>query len=65
MTDETDQIEKDFKEKCVELLDSFALFYYLNSGLPITNGHLFEPNGEKPEEIEGEMLNLKLLYEEF
>ena len=41
------------------------LFYYLNCRLPLTNGHLFVPSGEKSEGIEGEKLNLKVFYENF
>ena len=43
----------------VEFLVSLALFYYLNGRFLLTNGHLFVPDGEKSEEIEGEKLNLK------
>ena len=44
---------------------SLVLFYYLNGIIPLTNGHLFVPNGKKSEEIEGEKLNVKVLCENF
>ena len=49
----------------LELFNLFSLFYYLNSRLPLANGHLFVPYGEKPEQIKGDNLKLKLLYEKF
>ena len=49
----------------LELFNLFSLFYYLNSRLPLTSGHLFVPYGEKPEQIKGDNLKLKLLYEKF
>ena len=33
--------------------------------MPCTNGHLFIHDGEKPQEIEGSKLNLKILFEKF
>ena len=41
------------------------MFYYLNGRLLTATGHLFVPDGEKLEEVEGEKLNLKQLYAKF
>ena len=55
--DETDEIENDFRangngllsvpqtKSVMELVDSFAMFHYINSRLPYTDGHLFVPDG--------------------
>ena len=43
----------------VKFFISLALSYYLYGRLSLTNGHLFAPDSEKSEEIEGEKLNLK------
>ena len=56
-------MERFFERKsangAVKFFDSLALSYYLNGRLSLTNGHLFAPDSEKSEEIEGEKLNLK------
>ena len=61
--DEIDKIENDFRtngngllsvhqtKSATELLDSFAMFYYINSRLPYTDGDLFVPDGETPPEL--------------
>ena len=33
--------------------------------MPYTNGHLFIPDGEKPQETDGSKLNLKVFFEKF
>ena len=76
-SDEIDEIENDFRvngnalfsvrdaQSVTKLLDSFAMFYYINSRLPYTTGHLFVPDGEILPGIKGEKLNLKELFAKF
>ena len=52
-------------KSALHILDSFPMFYYLNVMLPTVTGYLFVPNGRKPEEVEGEKLNLTQLYVKF
>ena len=47
------------------LLNYFDFFYYINGRFPNTTGHLYVPDGEKPQEVEGDILNMKKLYEKF
>ena len=75
--DEIDGIENDFRanengllsvrdtKSAVELFNSFAMSYYMNSRLPYTDGHLFVPDGETPPGIIGEKLSLKELFAKF
>ena len=72
--DKIDEIENDFRangngllslrqtESATELLDSFAMFYYINGRLPYTDGHLFVPDDETPAGITGVKLSLKDLF---
>ena len=45
-----------------ELFHSFAVFYYINGRLPYTDRHLFVPDREILQEIQGEKLSLKELF---
>ena len=47
-------------------LNSFDLFYYINGQFLLTiGGHLYMPDGEKPDEVKGEKLSTKKLYKKF
>ena len=68
-----DKIEKDFdangnelltireSESALEILDFFSWFCYLNGRLTTVSGQLFELDGKKSVEVEGEKLKLKQL----
>ena len=47
------------------LLNSFDLFYYINGRFPFNTGHVYIPDGEKTDEVKGDKLNIKELYEKF
>ena len=75
--DQIDEIKNDFRangngllsvrqtESAMELLDSFAMFYYINGRLAYSDGHLFGPDGETPPGIIGENLSLKESLQHF
>ena len=75
--DKINEIKNDFRangnhllsvrqtENATELLDSFALFYYINGKLPYTDGHLFVPDGKNPARIIVEKRSLKELFAKF
>ena len=41
------------------LLNSFDLFYYIIGRFPFTTGHLYVPDREISDEVNGEKLNIK------
>ena len=50
---------------CVELLQAFDLFYYINGRLPYTTGLLPIPDGNFPSFVDSQKISIKKPYEEF
>ena len=48
----------------IQLMRSFDLFYYMDGRFPLTTGHLYIPDGKKPEEVANEYINRKNPYEQ-